>query len=97
MSHTSTDSHDQGASQNPELEKPDHTECLRILNLVLDGEANAEEKAIFKTHLQNCMPYYEIYNVDQAIREMLQKNCKNKQLPSSIKEEIKSRIFNAAK
>ncbi len=97
MSHTSTDSQDQGSSKKPELEKPDHTECLRILNLVLDGEANDEQRAIFKTHLQNCMPYYEIYNVDQAIRQMLKKNCKDKQLSAEMKEEIKSRIFKAAK
>lgn len=94
MSHNSTDENDQGSSRLP---KPDHTECLRILNLVLDGEANDEEKEIFKSHLQNCMPYYEIYNVDQAIRDLLQKNCKDKQLPPEIKEEIKSRIFNTAK
>ena len=96
MSQSSTDSQDQGSSQKPQFEKPDHSECLRILNLVLDGEANDEEKAIFKTHLQNCMPYYEIYNVDQTIRELLKKNCKDKQLPADMKEEIKSRIFKAA-
>lgn len=97
MSHTSTDEHDQGSSNKPELTKPDHSECLRILNLVLDGEADDQQKAIFKEHLQNCMPYYEIYNVDQAIRHLLKKNCKDKHLPDDIKEEIKSRIFNTAK
>ncbi len=96
MSDNSTDSYDQESSLNPDLPKPNHNECLRILHLVLDGEANDEETAIFKAHLKNCMPYYEIYSVDEAIREMLKKNCKNKQLSPEIKEEIKSRIFKAA-
>jgi mycothiol system anti-sigma-R factor len=96
MSITSTDSQDQEPFENPELKKPDHTECLRILHLVLDEEANDEERAIFKAHLKNCMPYYEIYHVDQAIRDLLKKNCKDKKMPDELKEEIKSRIFKAA-
>ncbi len=96
MPHTSTDSQDQGSSDKPEFQKPDHNECLRILHLVLDGEANQEETAIFQEHLQNCMPYYEIYNLDQVIRDRLKKNCKDKRLPAELKEEIKSRIFKAA-
>lgn len=96
MSHTSTDSQDQESTNNPELKKPDHTECLRILHLVLDEEANEEEKAIFRAHLENCMPYYEIYNVDQAIRDLLKKNCKDKRLPNELKEKIKLKIFKTA-
>ncbi len=93
MSTTSTDSMDQASSDSPK-DKPDHQECLRILSLVLDDEATPEEKAIFKKHLENCMPYFEIYSVDKTIRELIRKNCSDKKLSEKMKNEIRMRVFN---
>lgn len=78
----------QGASN----ESPDHNECMRILNLVVDGEANTDEKKFFEQHLQNCMPYYEIYNVDMAIKKLLKKNGYKKSCPDGLVDEIKEKI-----
>ena len=76
--------------------KPDHKECLRILSLVLDDEATPEEEVIFKQYLENCMPYFEIYHIDRAIRELIRKNCSDKKLSEDVKNEIRSKIFNIA-
>jgi len=95
MSKSSTDSMDQ-ESTRPSNDKPDHQECLRILSLVLDNEASPEEEAIFKQHLENCMPYFEIYNVDRTIREMIREKCCNKKLSEEMKNKIRERVFNLA-
>lgn len=92
MSETSTDSMDQASF--PPLQKPDHQECLRILNLVLDGEASEQEHKIFSEHLENCMPYFEIYNIDRKIRDMVRENCCDKKLTEEVKQQIRERVFN---
>lgn len=92
MGTTSTDSND---SSNQSKTSPDHNECLRILNLVLDEEATEEERSYFKQHLQNCMPYYEIYNVDKKIKELIKKNC-NKKVPKDLVESIREKILQQA-
>ena len=76
--------------------KPDHQECLRILSLVLDNEATPEEEAIFKEHLENCMPYFEIYNIDRTIRQLIRKNCSDKKLSEEMKNQIRDKVFNLA-
>ena len=73
-------------------ESLDHNECMRILNLVIDGEANSEEKKFFENHLQNCMPYYEIYNVDLAIKKLIRKNGYKHSCPDGLVDEIKNKI-----
>jgi anti-sigma factor (TIGR02949 family) len=92
MSETSTDS--KGQASIPPLQKPDHEECLRILNLVLDGEASELEHRIFSEHLENCMPYFEIYNIDRKIRELIKTKCSDKKLSEDVKQQIRERVFN---
>lgn len=70
----------------------DHSECMRILNLVLDGEASPEENDFFKSRLENCMPYYQIYNVDMAIKELIKKAGYERNCPDGLVDEIKAKI-----
>ncbi|MEJ2006110.1 MAG: zf-HC2 domain-containing protein [Cyclobacteriaceae bacterium] len=93
MSKSSTDSMDQESTRSSNG-KPDHQECLRILSLVLDNEASPEEEAIFKEHLENCMPYFEIYSIDKTIRQLIRKNCSDKKLSEEMKNKIRERVFN---
>ncbi len=81
----------------PPPKKPEHDECLRILNLVLDGEASEEERLIFTEYLENCMPYFEIYNIDRKIRELIRQKCCDKKLPEEVKQEIRERVFSITK
>jgi len=95
MGTPSTESFDKDPSdKNQSL--PNHSECLRILNLVIDEEATEEQMAYFKKHLQNCMPYYEIYNVDLKIKELIKKNCCNKEVPQDLVDSIREKIFQQA-
>lgn len=95
MDKPSTDSFDKQPSGR-EAKAPDHGECLKILNSVLDEEATDEEREIFKKHLENCMPYYEIYNVDKKIKELIQKNCSKKEVPQDLIQAIREKILQQA-
>ena len=93
MAEKSTNNTNSTEMYNPDT---DHSECMRILNLVLDGEANDEENSFFKQRLENCMPYYQIYNVDMAIKELIKKVGYEKDCPDGLVEEIKAKIKSPA-
>ena len=73
-------------------EKPDHKTCLEILNLVLDGEATPEQQEMFVKHVQTCLPYYEIYNLDMTIKGLLKTKCCSKDAPNDLLDAIKTRV-----
>ncbi len=73
-------------------ENGEHGECLRILNLVLDDEASDHQKAYFKEHIKNCMPYYEIYNLSKTIKTLIKNKCNDKQVPTGLVDSIKHKI-----
>ncbi len=90
MDSNSTDSFDKSESQ------PDHNECIKLLQLVLDDEATANERNIFEKHVCNCMPYFEIYEVDKAIKTLVKKNCCGKEIPEDLTAAIKAKVFQKA-
>lgn len=77
-------------------ECPEKQKCLEILNLVLDGEANEEQKDYFRNHIEKCMPCNSDYSVEKAIKELLQAKCSNKEVPNDLVESIKSKISETA-
>lgn len=69
----------------------DKRDCLEMLQLILDGEATPEQKASFKSHIDECMPCFQHYHFDQAIKELLKLKCTS-QAPTDLIESIKSKI-----
>ncbi|MDH5367332.1 MAG: anti-sigma factor [Cyclobacteriaceae bacterium] len=72
-------------------ECPEKEKCLEILSLVVDGEANSEQKTYVKNHIKDCMPCNKEYEVEKAIKELLQEKCVGK-APSDLLESIKTKI-----
>jgi mycothiol system anti-sigma-R factor len=66
--------------------------CMEMLQLILDGQANAEQKDYFKNHMDHCMPCYKNYNVDMAIKELLQTKCCGGNCPEDLVSQIKTKI-----
>ena len=66
-------------------------ECLEMLQLILDGEATPEQKANFKSHVDECMPCFQNYHFDQAIKELLKLKCTH-DAPTDLISSIKSKI-----
>ena len=65
-------------------------DCLELLNLVLDQEASPEQHEHFKKHLENCLPCYEKYNIDVAIKKMIKEKCADRNVPVGLVETIRA-------
>lgn len=74
----------------------DKTDCLELLNLVLDSAASTEEQESFKEHLKQCMPCYEKYNLDMAIKRLIQEKCCGKHVPEGLAASIRSKVIHIA-
>lgn len=69
-------------------------DCLDVLNMVIDHEEKPTDA--FNQHLKDCLPCLEKYNLDKAIKEVLQNKCKNTNPPQDLINSIKDRILKNA-
>ena len=68
-------------------------ECFEMLQLILDGEANPQQKDHFlKEHLEQCMPCYKNYHLEVAIRELLKAKC-TKHAPQELVDDIRKKVI----
>jgi len=67
--------------------------CFQSLQLILDGEACEEEEAVFMKHLEHCMPCFNLYKVDKAVKELLQSRIQKKEVPTDLVQSIKKNIY----
>jgi anti-sigma factor (TIGR02949 family) len=68
-------------------------ECMQMLQLIVDGEASAEQKEHFmKHHLEECMPCFKNYHLEVAIRQLLKNKCKD-QAPQELVDSIKAKVI----
>lgn len=73
---------------------PEKNECLKMLQVILDGEATSEQKEHFlKNHLEECMPCYKNYHLEVAIRQLLKTKC-CKDAPQELVDDIKTKVIN---
>ncbi|MBN8577797.1 MAG: mycothiol system anti-sigma-R factor [Cyclobacteriaceae bacterium] len=66
--------------------------CMEMLQLILDGEATAEQQHYFKVHMDKCMPCFKTYSLDATIKELLQDKCCKDVAPAELIEQIKLQI-----
>jgi anti-sigma factor (TIGR02949 family) len=71
-------------------------DCLKILELIVDGEATALQEKQFRDHIEACLPCYESFNLEKSIKKLLQTKLEKKPVPSDLIESIKSRINETA-
>jgi anti-sigma factor (TIGR02949 family) len=67
-------------------------DCLKNLQLIMDGEASEEEQREFTKHIEECMPCYRHYNLEKTIKQVLKAKCTNVAVPAELIESIKSKI-----
>ncbi|MGB3617345.1 MAG: hypothetical protein WBA12_04450 [Catalinimonas sp.] len=68
------------------------TRCFELLHTVIDGEASAEEVDFFNTYSRECLPVYQLYQLDVAIKQLIASRLQKKRAPHGLIETIKSRI-----
>jgi anti-sigma factor (TIGR02949 family) len=67
-------------------------DCMEMLQLIVDGEATAEEREHFlKHHLEECLPCYRNYHLEVEIRQLLKSKCSG-QAPQDLIDTIKARV-----
>lgn len=67
-------------------------ECLKYLQLIMDGEATSDQQKHFAEHIQECMPCYKHYNLEKCIKQALQTKCNKVNVPAELIESIKVKI-----
>lgn len=70
----------------------DHEECIRVLNLIIDGEANKKEQVFFHTHIQDCLHCSHYYTVEQSIREAIRKKLTKKEAPEDLIQSVRDKL-----
>ena len=66
--------------------------CIEMLQLILDGQATAEQQAYFKSHMDKCAPCFKSYDLDNTIKELLKTRCCGDSVPAGLVEQIKVQI-----
>jgi hypothetical protein len=70
-----------------------HEECMKMVQMILDGEATPEQVEHFKNHnLKECMPCIESYKMGFQLKEMLQTKVEKKCCPQQISDTIKLKL-----
>ena len=79
-------------SECPDCNCSDFDKCLRILNLLLDDEADETEEEFFFSHIDKCIVCFSHYNVEKQIRELLKRKLQSKQVPKELAIDIRNKI-----
>jgi anti-sigma factor (TIGR02949 family) len=67
-------------------------DCMEMLQLIVDGEATAEEREHFlKNHLEQCLPCYKNYHLEVEIRQLLKTKCCG-EAPQDLIDTIRARV-----
>ncbi len=66
--------------------------CMEMLQLIIDGEASAEQREYFRNHMDKCMPCFKSYRLDMSIKELVKTRCCGDQVPQGLVELIKMQI-----
>ena len=68
-------------------------DCLKMIQLILDGEATEQQLARLKVNLESCKPCIEMYHLEKEVKELLTKRMDKKCCPDQLVATIKSRIL----
>ena len=75
-------------------ENCDHqADCLKMIQLILDGEATEQQLAKLKANLETCQPCIRMYHLEKEVKELLTKRMEKRICPDDLVATIKSRIL----
>ena len=68
------------------------TKCLEILELMLDKETDGDQEEFFSSHIENCIPCLNHYELEQKIKDYIKSKITSRPIPDGLAEEIRSQI-----
>jgi anti-sigma factor (TIGR02949 family) len=70
----------------------DEEHCLELVRLMLDDESTEDDNAYVLRHIDGCYRCYDNFDVENAIREVIQQRNSNIEIPQGIVNEIREKI-----
>lgn len=67
-------------------------DCVKSLQLVVDGEATKEQEDYFMSHLDECLPCYNFYEVEKSVKKILQSKIEKKACPPHLADNIREKL-----
>ena len=67
------------------------SDCLKLIQRILDKEATAEEESTFLANKDQCLPCKEGHELELALRKALKSSCHSK-CPSSLIDSLRLKI-----
>ncbi|NBA85137.1 hypothetical protein GVN16_05160 [Emticicia sp. CRIBPO] len=69
-----------------------HQKCMEMIQAVLDGSASPDEIEHFKSHIDECLPCIEGYELEKSIKEGLKNKIERKCCPQKTVDLLKVKI-----
>ena len=80
------------STPNPFVTNGKKSNCLEMLQVILDGEASEAQKEYFKQHMDICLPCFKGYELDMAIKQLVKSKCCGGDAPADLIEHIRITI-----
>jgi anti-sigma factor (TIGR02949 family) len=71
-----------------------HTDCMKMIQALLDGEANEAEKEHFRQNMDKCMPCIQTYHLEKCIKDALHSKVERRPCPEKLVAVIKAQLNN---
>jgi anti-sigma factor (TIGR02949 family) len=68
-------------------------DCLKMIQLILDGEATEQQLARLKVNLESCQPCIQMYHLEKEVKELLTKRIEKRCCPDNLVATIKAKIL----
>ena len=82
----------QGVPQQKKTHCEHQTECMKLVQLIVDGQATDEQIAQFKANMDRCLPCEKGYELEKCIKDAMKLRLEKKCVPSSLIDCIKNKI-----
>ncbi len=69
-----------------------HEECMKIIQLILDGEATEVEKDHFRNNIDICLPCIKSLELEKCIKDSLCNKIEKRPCPEKLVALIKEKI-----
>ncbi len=70
----------------------DCADALERVYLFLDGEIGEVDVSEAKRHLDDCSPCLREYGLEEEIKRLVHRSCRNEQVPSGLRDRVMVRI-----
>jgi predicted anti-sigma-YlaC factor YlaD len=75
-----------------DCQETDCDKVAELLNLVVDGEASAEEQKYFNNHIEDCVSCFESHQKQMLLKSLVSGHLKRILVPNSLALSIKAKI-----